>query len=63
MTGNGVVPCPWQNCPQAGPMRVANDKIPPRRSLGTPAYSRAGEPLGNAQAATDEVSVPPIRNG
>lgn len=25
MTGNGVVPCPWQNCPQGGPMRVAND--------------------------------------
>jgi hypothetical protein len=25
MTGNGVVPCPWQNSPQSGPMLLAND--------------------------------------
>ena len=25
MTGNGVVPCLWQYCPQGGPMFVAND--------------------------------------
>ncbi len=40
MTGNGVVPCLWQNCPQGGPMRVANDRRPrelPRDGLLFPA--------------------------
>ena len=45
---------------------AARGRVPDRRLRDTagrplPMHGRAGEPLGQAQATTDEVSVPPVR--